>query len=361
MTPKEPYHSGPSAIARQADGLAFRRSASFSQGSSPSVSGRHLNGQGARGIGVASGHHGEILQGVFLGRDGRRHRGLVTLPFAELQSVAWLSIGPPEGLKVEPQDKTKAKAAVALLLERLGDVAPEGVRLRIRSNIPKGYGLGSSTADVLAALRSLTAALGVNLSLHSQFGIAVEAESASDGTMFVRPACLVAHREGRVLEVFDGPLPPMGLISVNLDPERPVNTLKQPRARYSDDEIEELAHLRHQVRRAISERDLRRLGEVATCSAVINQRHLQQPHFDEVLAIARRQRAIGLQVAHSGRMLGVLLPPGLGSVEPSVAAIMAELRELGLFPSFHSIVDQGQAPSETRAIPAAQEIMVSQD
>lgn len=33
------------------------------------------------GVGHAIAHHGELLQGVFEGHDGRLHRGLLTLPY----------------------------------------------------------------------------------------------------------------------------------------------------------------------------------------------------------------------------------------------------------------------------------------
>jgi uncharacterized protein involved in propanediol utilization len=51
------------------------------------------------------------------------------------------------------------------------------------------------------------------------------------------------------------------------------------------------------------------LGRVATISASISQRHLPKPHWDNVLQLAEEHGALGVQVAHSGTLFGILLDP----------------------------------------------------
>lgn len=296
-----------------------------------------------KGIGVAPGHHGEILQGVFHGREGRKHRGLVTLPFPMLQSIGWASRLPHNGIAIDPPAKSKAASAVGTLLARYGHDDRKGVAVRVRSSIPERYGLGSSTADIVAALRCVSDTLGLLLSPEEELAIAVSAEAASDGIMFVDRAYLVAHREGRVLEGFADTLPPLGLMSVNNDPDNPVETLGFTPARYEDAEIEEFGRLRRRLRNAIEAGDLCALAEVASCSAAMNERHLPQPHFEDIRFLARRCGAHGLQVAHSGRMIGIIFPPDLEANDRRVLMVAGGLRELGLLPTFYTRVEAARA------------------
>ncbi|MCH4561195.1 uncharacterized protein involved in propanediol utilization [Mesorhizobium sp. USDA 4775] len=284
---------------------------------------------------LAIGHHGEILQGVFRDDSRRLHRGLVSLPFAHRFSIARVRPSSDRGMTVVPDYKKKSLAAVQVLCRELGYVGP-GFELSIRSNIPEGYGLGSSTADIVAALRAVARFLGHRLTARAEFRIAVEAETASDSTMFTGPARLVCHREGTVLERYVGGLPAFSLLSVNVAPDDPVDTLAFPAARYTEDEIEEFDRLRIMMRRAISKQDLSLLGEIATRSSVLNQRQLPQPHFDEIREIARPLKAAGVQVAHSGRMVGIMLSPKTSITDPCFISAMQQLIDLHLLPEFYS-------------------------
>lgn len=288
------------------------------------------------GIGVAPGHHGEILQGTFANSEGRLIRGLVSLPFPHLQSIAWTVIGEDNEIAVDPPRKSKVAYAVDLMLQRVSGLARRGVAVRVLSSIPEGVGLGSSTADIVAALRSVSAALQTLLSPEQQLAIAVEAEAASDGVMFAGAARMVAQREGRVLEVLPGRLPAMGLISVNSDPERPVDTLDLAPARYDDRELSEFQRLRARLRIAVERRDLAAIARIATVSATINQRHLPQRQFEEIVRLGRNHGALGVQVAHSGRMIGLILPPNLDRIDCRVSELCQRLTELELLPTFYS-------------------------
>jgi len=284
-------------------------------------------------VGAGPGHHGEILQGVFRDDAGRLHRGLVSLPCPLFNSVAWARQREAPGIELDPPEKVKVRKAVALLIERRA-LSHRGMMIRVRNNIPAGFGLGSSTADILAALRAVARACGIRLVPTELFGIAVEAELASDGTMFTRCATLVAHREGKVIERYQRSLPPLGLISANMDPAQPVPTTDFPPARYDATEIAEFGQLRGRLRIAIATSDPAAIGQVSSMSAAINQRHLPQPLLPDIRDIARRHRAYGIQVAHSGRMVGLLIPPDLDHTDRRVAGALGSMREIGLIPVF---------------------------
>ncbi|MGL3111829.1 GHMP family kinase ATP-binding protein [Bradyrhizobium sp. BR 1432] len=153
---------------------------------------RPLAVAGAGGVGV--GHHGEILQGAFRDAAGQIHRGLVTLPCSRFNCVAWAAPRSEPSVDVDPPDKSKVRRAIALLLSQIGAHAL-GLSIRLRSNIPVGYGLGSSTADIVAALKAAAAVLSIRLTPANLLKLCVTAEEASDGTMFTSRAVLAAHRK----------------------------------------------------------------------------------------------------------------------------------------------------------------------
>ncbi len=256
------------------------------------------------GIGTAICHHGELLQGVFEDRNGQLHRGLVTLPLARLASKATFTCTATTALTVHPDDKTKAVLAARKTLDHL-NIAEGGI-LHIDSDIPIGHGYGSSTADVVAAIRAVAAAHTVQLLPSRISQLAVAAEQASDAIAFDGHAVLFAQREGIVLEDFGGSLPPLLLVGFKAGGGQPINTLELPPARYDSTEIQQFRVLRALISRAVRYQDPDSLGRAATVSAWISQQHLPKRHFDRVIEIAEDAGACGVQVAHSGSLLGIL-------------------------------------------------------
>jgi uncharacterized protein involved in propanediol utilization len=256
---------------------------------------------------VVSGHHGEILQGVFEDADGRVHRGLVTLRCSLFASRATFVLG-PHPVRVRPVTKLKALRAAELTLEHLASEA--GGLLTLETNSFEGWGLGSSTSDVTAAILAVSRTLGADIAPADVARIAVRAEGAVDSLMFDGDAVLFAHREGCVLERFARPLPPLAVLGLNPAPDRGgVDTLGFLPAPYPPSDVLIFEDLRRTLRRAIGTQDARLLGQVATASAIINQRYLPVPHFDTLLRVARLTDAAGVQVAHSGRVVGLLFDP----------------------------------------------------
>lgn len=286
------------------------------------------------GTGSAIGHHGEIIQGVFE-RDRRSLvRGLVSLPCSALTSTATFRASEGNEIAVSPAWKTKARDAVKAFLVRR-ELSTTGGSLHIESNISVGFGLGSSTADVIASIRAVAKCHGVCLAPAEIARMAVEAEQACDSTMFDGSAVLFAQREGHVIERLAGELPAIDIISVNVAPDMPVDTLAYPPARYSTTEIEQFRCLRGFLRAAIRSGSVSLLGKVATASAIINQRHLPQRHFVEVKAVAEKNDAVGIQVAHSGTVIGLMFDPATSADLRHVTTAIADLSSLGFSPRLY--------------------------
>lgn len=273
-------------------------------------------------------HHGEFLQGVF--PDGRRLvRGLISVP-CDLYSVT-ATFTPAESaeLTVEPRWKNKAHAAAELALRELG-MPCAGGHLEIAGGAPLRRGFGSSTSDVLGAILAVYDAFAETPADDVAAVLAIRAEQASDSIMFERHTVLFAHLEGVVIEDFHADFVPLGVLGFGTSEHGlGVDTIALSPARYSSWEIEQFRVLRALVRRAITDGDARLLGSVATASARINQRHLPVPQFDQLAGIASRSGGVGLQVAHSGDIAGLLFDREDPDMEGKMDHGAVLLREAG--------------------------------
>lgn len=295
-----------------------RRTASGPSAPSP----RRSAASAVSGTGYASCHHGEILQGVFLDSRGRRCAALVTLPLTGLgtRAEAVLRPGTPPGSRsVDPPDRTKALRAATLALRecraRRPQVSLGALELRLSGDVPLGLGMGSSSSDVIAAVRAVADACGLRLPSRTVARIAVRAERASDPLMLDGRPLLFAQREGRVLEVLGDALPPAVVVGCALGAGRPVDTLSLPAPACGEDDVRAYERLRSLLRRAVTEGDARLLGHVSTESARRAQRVLRHPEFERLTRVAERTGAVGVQIAHSGSVAGLLFDPAAPDLE----------------------------------------------
>lgn len=257
------------------------------------------------GYAEAIGHHGELVQGLFEDEGARLRRALVSLPCRQLRSKARFTANASDHVSVLPTSCEKARRAAELTLNTFGRQGAGG-HLAVDSNIPIGRGMGSSTADVLASILAVLNWLEIDAASDEVMQLAVSAETACDSSFFTQQAVLFAHRDGVVMESFRRPLPPIDFISIDTTPDVTVDTLDFEPARYDQLEIETFRPLRSLLRTAIKNADARMLGRVATASARINERFLPKPRLKEIETIGARFGATGVQVAHSGTVVGLM-------------------------------------------------------
>lgn len=246
----------------------------------------------------APGVCGELVQGML----GDAHF-LVTCPVDFFARVRVDIREESPGVQA-PADCPKAAAAVMHTLEYLGksDLGAEAI---VSNPIPRGKGFGSSSADVVAAIAATGIALGVELTPAQIGQLAIEIEP-TDGIMFPGIA-LFDHREGQLAEELGAPLP-MEIVALDFGGE--VDTLAFNR---EDRRLEwraisdETSRALEMVRDGIRLRDIGLLGKGATHSAVAAQRVLFKPRLAEVMDFAESVGAVGVNVAHSGTAIGVLL------------------------------------------------------
>lgn len=284
-------------------------------------------GRAAEGRSIT--HHGELLQGAVRDGAGGVTPCLVSLPRRDRAATGRLELLDAGGLEVSPPWKRKARRAAEIALARWGSPGASG-RLTLSSEVEAGLGLGSSTADVVAAVRAVAAALGVEPRAEELAAIAVEAETASDPLMFDGFAMLFAQRGGAVLEHWGHWYPDFAVCSANLAaPGTRIDTLRLPPPVYGEAELDRFADILRTTREGFRRRDLKRIAAAATQSAVLNQTRLPLARFETWRRLADEVGALGVQIAHSGVVGGALFDPGDPRLDEKIALLGIGWREQG--------------------------------
>lgn len=267
----------------------------------------------------APGTCGELAQGIL---DGEHFH--ITCPI-DLYATSTVELVAGSGRAHGPADRPKSRRGVELTLALLGREDLDA-KVSLANPLPLGKGMASSTADVVSAAWATASALGVQLAPDEAASLALQVEP-SDGVMFPGIA-LFDHRQGRVLKLL-GAAPAMRILV--LDFGGMVDTLTFNAV----DRGAELQRLEPHWREAatlvaegVSSGNANLVGKGATVSALAQQQVLPKPQLDCVLAFAREVGAAGVNVAHSGTVLGVLFPDYPDQV--ARAAVWAWKRLTGL-------------------------------
>jgi L-threonine kinase len=254
------------------------------------------------GTALMPGSCGELIQGTL---DSVNFH--VTCP-VNLFSKVKVSLKPFTKRLFFPPSRVKTARAVRILLDALGYPEMGGI-IEVSSAIPLGKGMASSTADIAAACYAVAAALRIEISseLVQQVALSIE---PSDG-IFLPGISLFDHVRGRLAEHLGEALP-LGILA--LDPGGSVDTLEFNKRsdlpyynRINELEVRKGLEL---VRKGLQTKDPRLLGEGATISTCANQKILPKPRIYELIDFVIARGAYGVNVAHSGTVVGILLPLG---------------------------------------------------
>lgn len=310
----------------------------------------------ACGTGSCHPHFGELLQGAFDVAEGRHRRTVralvsVHMPYAD-GSVARVTLEPsrmgkfiPEagntGIHVTPAHFSKCEIATRLALDVFG-MKNMAASLEVTTFVPEGGGMGSSTSSVVASIRAVAQAVGtyrgsrIIPAPHLQAKLAVAAEHACDSLMFdcTGTTILFAHRMGKIVRTFNGPLPQMQILGFDTgSASGAVDTDRLPRARYSHEQIAAFGCALAVLERAIAEQSVALAGRVATFSAKTSetamQNPLKKPKLNEILRIKEGTGAAGIVIAHSGTAAGLIFDPALPELRTRVDEASTAIIRLG--------------------------------
>lgn len=247
---------------------------------------------------------GEIVQGAI-----NDYNFLVTCPIALYTEVSVrLDYNVNKLADYSGFEHTKAIQAVEKTLTYFGmeDLKAD---ISINTKIPYGVGLSSSTADITAACLATAQALGERISNDTIADIALSVEP-SDGLMY-SGAVLFDHIQGQWRKSL-GPLPEMDVYIIDTGEQvdtRQFNNMKDLRQknRQKEPAVKQALDLTF---KAFERNDVNLLGDAMIMSAVAHQSILFKPHLSDIIDLGNQYSAVGVNVAHSGSVMGVFFKRG---------------------------------------------------
>lgn len=251
-----------------------------------------------RGLARAPGTCGELIQGTI--GDVNFH---VTCP-VDLYSEVEVSLKPGQNFIILNTPMRKVEEAVARTLAFFG-MSNFAADVKVKSPLPVGKGMASSTADITAACVATAEAAGKSIAPGDIARIALSIEP-TDGLMYPG-LVLFDHVAGRMFRSLKMP-PEIKIMVVDaggaIDTERfnartnltEMNRQKENIIRQALDILEE----------GFNAGDWGKIGRAATMSAIANQPMIYKPELTEIIDIAHVCRAFGINTAHSGTVIGIL-------------------------------------------------------
>ncbi|MTV50228.1 GHMP kinase [Heliobacillus mobilis] len=259
--------------------------------------------RGVYGWAQVPGTCGELAQGLI----GDRFLHITCPIDAWVTASASLTAG--SGRITGLDDRPKARRAVSRMLDEWNVTERFDVCVTLTNPLPLGKGLASSTADISACCFAVAQALGRDLSVNTLARIAIAVEP-SDG-LFYPGIAVFDHRKGSWgTTVGQPPVPPLFVLAYDLGGE--VNTVEFNRRH---DIIEANRQKESLVRQAFAQiiKGIRSgnpasIGAGATLSARANQEILHKEALEELIGGVSSLGTVGVNIAHSGTALGLLLP-----------------------------------------------------
>ncbi|MYD36614.1 MAG: GHMP kinase [Dehalococcoidia bacterium] len=255
--------------------------------------------QPAVGIGVASAPAtcGELAQGILDGTPV-----MATCPI-DMFSTVTVDLVEGSGRVHGPANSFKACRAVELTLA-LMERTDVDAQVNIESCIPRKKGMASSTADIIAAIAATGAALDADITASQQAELALSIEP-SDGTMLPGIA-LFDYKHGSIARSLGCP-PDMRILVLefegDLDTESFNAVNREAELRGQSPLLRDALEL---ITEGIESGDAKSVGRGATLSALTYQTVLPKPQLPGVLSLAQDAGAVGVNVAHSGTVMGLL-------------------------------------------------------
>ncbi|TDK60791.1 kinase [Bacillus salipaludis] len=269
------------------------------------------------GKGSCHGTFGELVQGII----DEKHF-LITFPIPNLKSEA-VFIPNPRGSEMTMGDpKVKVLKAGKLLMQQFD--LPLGGSLDIRSNIPSGKGMASSSADIVAAIRAIADSYSLPITKEMISSIAAQVEP-TDGVMYDE---VVAYDyiHGELIEGF-GTLPSFHLVGIDFGGEVDTVQFNHIEKEYKQQDHAIFIQAYELIREGFGRRDFSLISKATTLSARVNQKILPKPFFYEFEKLAQDYQG-GIVVAHSGTVMGILLDGNLPNQNEVISDLSRQMSDI---------------------------------
>ncbi|MDI3508244.1 MAG: L-threonine kinase [Clostridiales bacterium] len=260
---------------------------------------------------ICPGSCGELMQGIIGGREL-----LVSYPINRYSEI---TVRSGDSSKTYSTSCRKILHTAKAVLEYLNIPVNKLGTFEIirRSSLPLGKGMSSSTADIGATAAAVAAFFGYELTSDEIAAMAASIEP-TDGILY-EDLMLFDSVNGEAVEMI-GPVPPLKVLV--LEGIGLVDTIcfhkKRSYVPVIDAAYDALCS-------GVSAGDWAVMGNAAIMSARLYQSVLPKPYLDDIIDIAMRKGAYGVNVAHTGTALGIIM-----DTDTDERALVEALRTRGI-------------------------------
>jgi len=245
----------------------------------------------------APGSCGELAQGTM---DGKNF--LITCPI-DVYSTITVSTDESTPFHIGSKIQTAINKTTQYL-----QLKNKRFHVHVASDLPMGKGMASSSADISAMCQTIALSAGKLLTADEIADIALSIEP-TDG-IFYPGIMLFDHIQGSIRRYLGNALPMYIAIfdvggeinTLHFNQRRDLKKLNQA----NESEIRKAIDL---IVKGLALKDISLIGQGATISALANQKILFKPHLEKIIDISLSLGAVGVNIAHSGTVVGVLFPP----------------------------------------------------
>ncbi|MGO0907308.1 GHMP family kinase ATP-binding protein [Clostridioides difficile] len=213
-----------------------------------------------------------------------------------------------EKLKDINLGRHKSRIAIEKVFEKfnLPKKDTKNLSLNINSKIPVGKGMASSTADIGATIKATLSLIDKDLSSEEISKLAAEIEPTD--SIFINKNSIFNPLNGTVIKYLGNITNAKVII---LEPDKVLDTMKiRMRKDYSKLKIENREIIKKSfalLEEGLKKDNLSLVGEACTLSSLANENIEKKEYLNEIIEISKRYGAYGVNIAHSGTVIGILI------------------------------------------------------
>lgn len=213
-----------------------------------------------------------------------------------------------EKLKDVHLGRYKSRMAIEKVFEKfsLSKEDTKNISLEIDSKIPVGKGMASSTADIGATIKATLSLINKDLTSEEISKLAAEIEPTD--SIFINKNSIFNPLNGTVFKYLGNITNSKVII---LEPNKILNTMKiRMREDYNKLKIENKEIIKEAftlLEEGLKKDNLSLVGKACTLSSLANENIDKKEYLDEIIKISKKHGAYGVNVAHSGTVIGILI------------------------------------------------------
>lgn len=221
---------------------------------------------------------------------------------------------------------SKSRKAIEAVFKKFNIPVKESknISLKIRSKIPVGKGMASSTADIGATIGATLGLIQKKLSSEEIAKLASTIEPTD--SIYIEENNIFNPLSGEVIKY-------LGNITdsrvVILEPNKILNTMRIRRnPNYKDIKMQNKDIIKisfNLLEEGIKNNDLYSIGKASTLSSLANENIHKKEGLEKIIEISKNYGAYGVNVAHSGTVVGILIDKSMNDIR-----LIELLRNAGL-------------------------------